>query len=212
MIAVEALPAHTLLILAGGRSSRMGRDKAGMPFPGRLDPPMVSSVQRRLGGGALECLLAGRSTYGLGCRLVPDLPGHPGPLGGLLAGLQASATDLVLVAAADMPAADPALASGLLLRASASPLADAVVPVSEYGSQPLFAVYRRRAGARLRQAPSGSGGRGPSLREAIGALVVEWVPEREWRGWDPQGASFADCDTPEQMARAARLVTAAWEG
>lgn len=200
------MAAHSLLILAGGHSSRMGRDKAQIPFPGPHDPPMIASVYRRLAGGADECLVAAGSTYGLDCRLVADHPEFAGPLAGLLGGLAAARSELVLAVAADLPCPAPALAEGLLRMAVSDIEADAVVPVTRRGPEPLFAVYRARAATPLARAGHRGCARGPSLSEALGLLRVREVPEQDWRRWDPSGASFTDCDTPAELALAAGLA------
>lgn len=201
-----SLPQHSLLILAGGRSSRMGRDKAAIPFPGPDDPPMIHQVHRRLSAEARECLVAGPSAYGLPARAVADHPAFAGPLAGLLGGLAECSSELALVVAADLPCPEPRLAAHLLELAAAEPEVDAVVPATSRGLEPMFAVYRPRSLPLLAAAGRRGFSRGPSMREALGLIRVKEVPEADWRRLDPLGASFTDCDTPKELAVAVGLA------
>ncbi len=193
----------TLLILAGGRSLRMGRDKPALPFPTPLDPPLIHQVHRRLCPLAAACLVAGPSAFGLPCSRVEDVPGLPGPLGGLVAGLLAAPTELVLAAATDLPLVEPRLAQQLVTWSRAAPDAQAVVCQRDGRLEPLFAVYRRSAAQRLRLAGAATmDARGPSLREALAAVASKTVAEHRWRPFDPDGSSFQGCNTPEELAAA----------
>ncbi len=131
-----------LVIQAGGRSRRMGADKALMSFQGR---PLIQRVVERLEGLAVERLVTTNQPEGyafLGLPLVADiLPGH-GALGGLYTALASASHPCVAVVACDMP-----FASADLLRLAHRILldegADLVVPRSPGGLEPLHALYRR---------------------------------------------------------------------
>jgi molybdopterin-guanine dinucleotide biosynthesis protein A len=197
----------TVLLLAGGGSRRMGRDKPAIPFPGAGDPPLVARVHGLLAPLAARCLVAGPGSFDLPCRVVPDAPGIPGPLGGLIAGLVASETELVLVAAADLPLVEPRLAQYLVDQARDRPGAEAVVCRRDGRLEPLFALYRRSAAERLQEAATGlTGRRGLSLQRALARLGPWVIPEACWRPFDPQGSSFEGCNTLEELAAATRLA------
>ncbi|MGH7667785.1 MAG: molybdenum cofactor guanylyltransferase [Candidatus Dormibacteria bacterium] len=199
-----------LLILAGGRSLRMGRDKPGIPFPDPGDPPLIHRVATAIGGLAGPPLIAGPSDYGTGWQVVPDEQGIEGPVSGLLAGLEALQTSLVLVLGADAPFPSVRLARGLYRIAGREPQAEAVVPEREGRLEPLFAIYRAGASHGLREMARqlGQPGRGPSLRQTLPGLRLRTVAEPEWRVWDPSGISFLNCNTPEQLAVAAAMARA----
>jgi molybdopterin-guanine dinucleotide biosynthesis protein A len=203
-----SLPPLTLLILAGGTSSRMGRDKPALPFPSAGDPPLVARVHRALFPLAWECLIAAPVDFGLSCRLVADHSDFPGPVGGLVAGLECARTDLVLVVSADLPFPVPELALQLSLLAAANPAEDLVIPSRSGQLEPLFAVYRRRAAAHIIGAPElrAATARGPSLRQAVALLPRREVPEATWRQWDPNADSFKSCNTPGELAIAAQTA------
>jgi molybdenum cofactor guanylyltransferase len=129
------------IILAGGRSSRMGTDKAMLPFGGR---PLIEHVARQVRPMFAEVLLsvAAGADYGfLGHRMVTDRQPGQGPLMGIASALAASRHDLNLIVSCDMPEV-PADVVGRLLRAARE--ADGAVAVGPDGHpEPLLAVYRR---------------------------------------------------------------------
>jgi molybdopterin-guanine dinucleotide biosynthesis protein A len=130
------VPALTGLVLAGGASTRMGRDKATLEVDGvRLVDAAVSVL-------ATVCervLVAGgdRVIDGLAVEQIPDAPGE-GPLAGIVAGLREARTPLLAVLGVDMPRA-----SGEVLRDLASRWTSqaGVAPVVDRVLQPLHAVY-----------------------------------------------------------------------
>ncbi len=131
----------TAIILAGGKSLRMGRDKAMLPVSGR---PMLDHVVNRLKPLFEEIIVsAGDSEkYDIpGARVVPDeVPGQ-GPLMGVASALLASGNDLNFIVACDMPEIDGRLVREMLAAAEGF---DGVVPVDREGRvEPLFAVYNK---------------------------------------------------------------------
>lgn len=93
-------PASAVL-LAGGFSSRMGRCKAGLDFHG------VSFLQHQINKlrslGIEDIVVAGSVDTPMGCRSVPDIYPHRGPLSGIQAGLLTIKEDAALVLAVDTP-------------------------------------------------------------------------------------------------------------
>ncbi len=94
----------TAVILAGGRSSRMGRDKAFLTFQGK--PLIEHALQLVRDAGADEVLISGRpeqdfSAYN--CPGLLDLKPDCGPLGGIERGLHAATHPMVLLLAVDLP-------------------------------------------------------------------------------------------------------------
>lgn len=188
----------------------MGSDKPGHAFPRPQDPPLIRRGADRLLGLVGPPIIAGRHDYGTGWRLVRDDPGMVGPVAGLIAGLANAETDWMLALAADSPFPSPLLARRLLGIALREPLAQAVVPERAGRLEPLFAVYRCDAVDDLRtvarQLPRPE--QGPSLRQTVSGLRLRRVGEPEWRQWDPEGASFVNCNTPGELAAAAKRALA----
>ncbi len=128
---------HMGFVLAGGRSTRMGRDKALLPLAGK-------TLLEQVAGVVLEAVdnvtvIGPPERYGhLGLRVIPDLVPDCGPLGGLLTALTASTAERVLLVACDMPELTPALLRDLMAVDG-----DVVVCETEGRLHPLCAVYHR---------------------------------------------------------------------
>src|SRR5512141_2324174 len=132
----------TVAIQAGGRSSRMGEDKALRPFLGR---PLIQRVVERLRPIADEMIVTTNrpAEYAfLGLPLFADSGPQRGALGGLYTALRAAGSPLVAVVACDMPFASAALLAEAARQLELERL-DAVLPGTEMGVEPLHAVYRR---------------------------------------------------------------------
>lgn len=124
------------ILVAGGRSTRMGFDKA------EAFGPRAAAVLVDLCDDVVVASGDGRRLDGLGLPQVADPVADAGPLAGLVAGLQVVRHDLVAVLAVDLPDA-----SGAVLRVLAGRWAGeaAVVPVVDGRPQPLHAVWARAA-------------------------------------------------------------------
>jgi molybdopterin-guanine dinucleotide biosynthesis protein A len=130
-------------VLAGGRSSRMGRDKALLPFE---DQTLVEHVaaEVRSAAGCVTLIGPARRYESLGLPLAADLLDGCGPMGGVLTALTLTSAAWNLIVACDMPGVTGAFLSGLLEAAQASS-ADCLVPHTTSGLHPLCAVYHVRA-------------------------------------------------------------------
>ncbi|MYA60152.1 MAG: molybdenum cofactor guanylyltransferase [Chloroflexi bacterium] len=197
-------PRFSVVILAGGQSRRMGRDKRALPWtpasdgsPQTLLGHVVATVSRLTND---VVLVANDDPAVTGARVVGDLYPRSGSLGGIYSGLAAAAHDLAFVAAADMPFLNPMLILDLVGRASRM---DAVVPVTGGRPEPLHAVYRKTVLAPAR--------RQIERRELKIALVFDAVstveaPEADVRALDPDLRSFWNLNTPEEYQRALALA------
>lgn len=138
-------------VLAGGRSSRMGQDKALLRID---DRPLLQALAQRVAeacGGVT--IIGAPELYGeLGFETVPDLQPGNGPLGGIEAALDLGRADWNVVVACDMPNLTADLL-GRLVAAARETTADCVVAVSPEGRlEPLCAVYRRSCLRTVRRA------------------------------------------------------------
>jgi molybdopterin-guanine dinucleotide biosynthesis protein A len=143
-------------VLTGGRSSRMGRDKALLPFGGGLLGGRIAGVVASVCGSAM--VVGDPALHaGLGCEVVADLHPGIGPLGGIEAALAASPTPWVLVTACDMPALSAEFLNQLFdelaaLRTSGEE-PDALLPIPPGGpANPLCGLYHQRLLPRVREA------------------------------------------------------------
>ena len=137
------------LILAGGKSCRMGADKALLEAGGIT---IVERILRQLRELFPEVLISANNPQKfsfLGVRVVEDLCPGAGPIAGIAAGLSAAANELLFVTACDIPEIDIAFVQKLLALA---PEYEIVVPVTADGHyEPLHAVYRRSVLGRIEE-------------------------------------------------------------
>jgi molybdopterin-guanine dinucleotide biosynthesis protein A len=186
-------------ILAGGASSRMGRDKGLLDFGG---VPLILHTAQLLEPLVAEVTVVGSaSRYAkLGLRGIADDaqaqcgPVRPGcgPLAGIATALAATHSHWNLIVACDLPYLSAEWLAWLLSRALRS-RGEAVVPRTERGIEPLAAAYRRECGAPIAAALA----RGVrKVSDAIEELRVDLVSPREWRRVDPSGLNLRNVNAP----------------
>ncbi|MCA9806106.1 MAG: molybdenum cofactor guanylyltransferase, partial [Cyanobacteria bacterium HKST-UBA02] len=135
----EPLPL-TALILCGGRSRRMGRPKAFLPYEGST---VIAHIVDTITPIFTEVLLVSNepeSYEDLGVDVVKDILPYRGPMGGILSGLLVAAHEHSFVIACDMPLVDPELIHDLASRREDQ---DVVVVSHEAGVEPLLAIYSK---------------------------------------------------------------------
>jgi molybdopterin-guanine dinucleotide biosynthesis protein A len=126
-------------VLAGGRSTRMGTDKAFL----RMGNDLLIERQLRClrESGAAELLISGRAEVDysrFAASVIHDEQPHAGPLAGVAAALKASSCPLVFVLAVDMPRMAPAMIRKIVSRCRTTV---GCVPIDDLGFQPLAAAY-----------------------------------------------------------------------
>lgn len=193
----------SVVIQAGGQSSRMGEDKALKPFLGK---PLIQRVMERLSPIADELIVTTNrpADYAfLNTRLVPDLKPGRGALGGLYTAVASASHPLVAVVACDMPFASiKLLETGISLLVKEE--ADVVIAKTDEGYEPFHAIYRRATCL-------------PAIKAAIEAdqwKVVAWFPQvkvrtlstEEVRAFDPSGLCFWNVNTPEEFEQAEQIA------
>ena len=191
----------TVVVLAGGRASRLGQDKAFAMVNGRN---LLAHVLDGLPMGT-DCIVVGPPGLPLptpALRVQEDPP-FGGPVAGLAAAIDHVTTAYMLVLAVDMPLGfDPALRSLADLRHPGNPaqdLVDAVIPIDEeHHRQPLCAAYRTAA---VRQALAAL----PSVDGASMRVLVAGLRVRELTGLPPE--SLFDVDYPEDLVRAGKHLS-----
>jgi molybdopterin-guanine dinucleotide biosynthesis protein A len=196
MSAVRHFP---LLILAGGRSGRMGRDKATLSWGGT---PLLLRVIDRLAPIAADVWVSARPGQALPAgayRRVDDEHPGEGPLAGLSRGLAAIAGEWnatpVAVAACDYPHADPALFPALL---AASPDAAAIVPILDGRAHPLLAVWGSDLGTACERALARGTRR---VREVLVEVNAVEVDARELLG-DAADRTLQNVNDPDALKKA----------
>jgi molybdopterin-guanine dinucleotide biosynthesis protein A len=192
------------IILAGGKSTRLGRDKASEELLGRT---LLQRVADRLDGYADEYVIVSAAAQELPpvfasrpITTVEDLYPDAGPLGGLYTGLSSMTTPRAIALACDMPLLRPALLR-LLLRLQAGH--HAAVPLNGL-PEPLCAVYAASCLPAIKARLDAGAYKMTGFFESIDVRFVE--PE-EWQRHDPNGDSFLNVNDEESLRRAEQLLS-----
>lgn len=193
-------------ILAGGQSSRMGRDKALIPLPPD-GIPMVEVVLKRLGAVADDLLVVANDDRlaHLGVRIVADRFPGTGALGGIHAALMSARNDHCLVVACDMPFLNPGLLAYMAgIERTYDILAPVTKGVSKQGRsgvifQTLHAIYSRRCVTPIEARLVAGDNR---VIGFFDDMRVQSIDADECRRWDPELRSFLNLNSPESLAAA----------
>jgi molybdopterin-guanine dinucleotide biosynthesis protein A len=195
---------RSAIVLAGGKSARMGTPKAMLQFG---PTTMLNRVIGELGRGFREIVVvaarADVADFHLdldGAVVVRDASAHPGPVAALRLGLETIRADAAFASSCDLPMlrADVALALAAMLDD-----ADAVIPEVNGIAQPLHAVYAKTCVAELRAMEEEGDARLSDLAARINARVVT---EEELRGLDADLISFLNINSPSDYERALELA------
>ncbi|MBI2354599.1 MAG: molybdenum cofactor guanylyltransferase [Deltaproteobacteria bacterium] len=188
----KSLAGVTGVILAGGRSSRMGSNKALLPYRGGR---FIEAIHRLLSGIFAEVILVTNHPEQyefLPCRKVSDRYPGLGALAGLHAGLYHGAAEHILAVACDMPYLNSALIRRLaLLRYGA----DVVIPEGESGAEPLHAIYGRGCLPFMEEALAADERRIVSFFHRV---RVKRFSQGEVAAIDPGFDSFRNINTPDE--------------
>ncbi|MBN8579998.1 MAG: molybdenum cofactor guanylyltransferase [Anaerolineae bacterium] len=193
----------TVVVQAGGQSSRMGEDKALKPFLGK---PLIQRVVERLSPIADELIVTTnrpKDYIFLNTRLVADLKPGRGALGGLYTAIASASHEYVAVVACDMPFASISFFESAY-RLIVKEEADAVIAKTDEGYEPFHALYRRETCL-------------PAIEAAINEdkwKVIAWFPQAkvrelspdELKAFDPSGLCFWNVNTPEEFEKAEQLA------
>jgi molybdopterin-guanine dinucleotide biosynthesis protein A len=190
------MPRTAGIVLAGGRSSRMGAPKAGLEWHGSTLLGRVADVVGRAAGPVIVVRAPGQDLPALprDVRVVEDAREGRGPLEGLRAGLRAlePTVEAAYVAAVDLPFLPPEAVRRALGALSGG--ADAAVPRAEGRAHPLAAAYRAAVlpivDALLDEGRARMG-------DLLDRLDVEWLDE------EPE--ALRNLNTPDDYARARAL-------
>ena len=196
----------SVVILAGGISRRLGRDKAAEPFG---DETLLHRVVRRaseaVGSNDVVIVVADTSQSERApadiphCLVLDALPGS-GTLGGIYTGLEAARNEWALVVACDLPfLSTPLLRYMTGLRDGV----DAVAPVIGGRPEPTHALYSRRCIPAISQRLQAG-----QLKAAgfLDLVRVRYVDEDEARRFDPELLSFFNVNRPEDLAQAIEIA------
>ncbi|HEY7524104.1 MAG TPA: molybdenum cofactor guanylyltransferase [Candidatus Limnocylindrales bacterium] len=195
-------PAASGIVLAGGRSSRFGRDKLAEPIEGR---PLLHRAIAAVAGVCTETLVVVTPVEappplpaGLAVHVVRDPEPFGGPLVGLFAGLEQAREPLALVVAGDMPDLQPGVLRALVHALDDEDVAGAVLRYRGR-DQPLPMAVRNGIAATRARDLLARGER--SLAALVSAVRARALEESDWRGVDPTAATLHDIDRPSDLDR-----------
>ncbi len=180
----------TAVVLTGGKSSRMGRPKALLPFDGE---PLIAHIVRSLKKMFAEAIVVAAPEQELPILpavLVRDEIAYQGPVSGIYHGLIASTKEVCFVTSCDAPFLNLQLIAHLLSQISDC---DVVVPYWQERFQPLHAVYRRGVMPLLKEQLERGELRPIFLYDKV---RTRKITEDEIRGFDPEGLSFLNMNSP----------------
>lgn len=183
-------------ILAGGRSSRMGTDKALLEIGGI---PLIQRVRDILSTLFPHLILITNTPdcyRFLGIPMAGDIYPNEGSLAGIHAALSHAPTDLVFVVACDMPFISPAVVRHLC---GLTDGCDAVVPESPDGIEPLHAIYRRSCLPVMEQMLCRGEKRIRDLLNQVQTCRLSWD---DLSGLPGARQSFLNLNTPQEFAAA----------
>ena len=186
------------IVLAGGKSSRIGTDKALLSIPG--NPTIIQTVVGKLQTVSDDVIVVtrGRKYLDLDVRWASDIYPDGGPLAGIHAGLLVAKNSHALVIACDMPFVSLQLLEYMV---KVPRNYDILIPKLKAGVEPLHAIYSRRCldpiAKRLQN----------HCLQTLGLLndvIVHYLQERTIRKFDPNLQSFHNVNTWENYREAAR--------
>jgi molybdenum cofactor guanylyltransferase len=197
-------PEPSAIVLAGGRSRRMGRPKAALNF-GELT--LLELIVRRLRKSFSEIVVvaapAALAQLALqdfsAAKIVHDAVPFEGPLAGLKRGLEEVAGDPVFACSCDLPMISPIVARALCEMIG---VYDAVIPEVGGIPQPLHAAYRKRCAGKIGELLARGERRATALTEALNVLKTG---ENHLRQLDPGLMSFVGINTPDQYLAALQM-------
>ena len=181
---------NSAIILAGGKSSRMGRAKALLEFDGE---PLITHLVRGLSRLFRETVIVaapGQELPSLEATVVRDEVAYQGPVGGITYGLGAASGETCFVTSCDVAFLNAPLIAYLVAQISNH---DVVVPYWEERFQPLHAMYRRSVLPLLAGQLERGELRPIYLFDKVRTLKIG---AEEIRRFDPEGLSFFNMNSP----------------
>ena len=182
----------SVFVLAGGRSSRMGSDKALLPIGGMNLLQIAVAKAREV--SPRTAIVGSRERYAQYGEVIDDIIPGCGPLSGIHAALSTTRSELNLILSVDMPLISPDFLRWLT-QTAASGDELAIVPEAHGRTQPLCSVFRRAAVAQAENAlRTGE----YKVDRLFSILPTRLVAEIDWRAAGFLPGIFRNVNTPEE--------------
>jgi molybdopterin-guanine dinucleotide biosynthesis protein A len=193
----------TSIILAGGKSSRLGRSKALQVIEGKS---LIQWVVDHLAILSTEIIIATAHGEAIPCssavriKTVADIYPGKGPLVGIYSGLIASSSPRAIVVGCDTPF----LSVGLLEHMTQiCPTSDIIIPQIKNKLEPLCAVYSKNCLVPIQELLEQDE---RSIRKLFSMVKVKYVEEDEINNFDPEHLSFFNINSQADLERARKLA------
>lgn len=196
--------AITVAIMAGGQSTRMGTDKALIPWRGTTLIEAILTQVRDLGAESIVITNTPEAYAFLGVPLFSDVLPGKGALGGLYTALHAATQPHTLCLACDMPFVVRPLLEHLI---ALSAEGDVIMPRLNGEAEPFRALYAQTCREPIRAALDAGKMRVISFFPAV---RVRFVDEPELAQYDPRQLSFFNVNTPADLAHAQQIASDLW--
>jgi molybdopterin-guanine dinucleotide biosynthesis protein A len=193
----------TSIILAGGKSSRLGRSKLLETIEGKS---LIQWVVDRLATFSTEIIIATAQGEAIPCsstvriKTVADIYPEKGPLGGIHSGLAASPGSQAIVVSCDTPFLSVSL---LKYMTQFCPAFDIVVPRIKDEVEPLCAVYAKNCLAPIQELLERDK---RQIRRLFNMVKVKYVEEDEINSFDPEHLSFFNINSQDDLDKARKLA------
>ena len=193
----------TSIILAGGKSLRLGRTKSLATIGGKS---LIQWVVNRLATISTEIIIATAHGEEIPCsssvrlRTVADINPGKGPLAGIYSGLIASSNSRAIVVSCDTPFVSVGL---LEYMTQTGPGSDIIVPRMKEKVEPLCAVYSKNCLAPVRELLEQNE---LKIIELYPLVTVSYIEEADIDRFDPEHLSFFNINSQADLDRARRLV------
>jgi molybdenum cofactor guanylyltransferase len=188
------------VVLAGGKSARMGSEKAALRIG---DETLLARIVRRLHLALPEIYIVGPPHLAAltpGTPVIPDETPGIGPLGGLSTALAHASSQHIFLMGSDMPFVEPALVRAMARYAERYPGADVVALRTPRGLEPLHAIYAQACASAARERLAAADG--TSLSALLERLNVKELPASIVARHDPSGRSTFNANSPEDWREA----------
>jgi molybdopterin-guanine dinucleotide biosynthesis protein A len=204
----EKIPSFTAIILAGGKSSRMGsyKNKSMLRLNGKYLIDIVRSKLKWVVGDNI-IIVGPPERYLSYKQVVPDLFSQKGPLAGIYSGLRASPSQYNIVVGCDMPFLEIKLLQYMTEDINSN---DIVIP--RYGCgyiEPLCAIYSKRC---LEAIERNLSEHNFSVRAIFPHLKVKFVEDEDIKKYDPEFYSFFNINYKKDMIEAEKIINNRREG
>ena len=192
----------SLAIIAGGKSRRMGRDKAFLDLGGKTLIERVITASADLGQSQTLLITNKPDEYRhLGLEMYTDILPDKGSLGGIYTALTQAAHPAVLVLACDMPFIKTELLRFMI--AQLDEATDIVVPRVEGYPQGMHAIYRKTCLPPIREQLQANR---LKIIRFYSKMRVRYLDEADYAPYDAEGRSFTNLNTPAEFEQARELI------